>query len=79
MDMQSARDIIYLASCAVNETMPDPERVAAMDLDAVYRLARGHSTASRPTSRVEYAARSCRKPHVGVKCPLLSIAMEDKL
>ena len=32
---KTAQDVIYLASCAVNETMPDPERVAAMGLDAV--------------------------------------------
>ena len=37
-----AQDLIYLISCAVNGTKPNPERVAAMDLDAVYKLAERH-------------------------------------
>lgn len=41
-----AQDVIYLASCAVDETMPDPERVAGMDLDALYKLARRHMLAA---------------------------------
>lgn len=52
---KTAQDVIYLASCAVNETMPDPERVAAMDLDAVYRLARGHSLAATLAPALETA------------------------
>ena len=52
---KTAQDVIYLASCAVNETMPDPERVAAMDLDAVYRLARGQSLAATLAPALEAA------------------------
>lgn len=39
-------DLIYLLSCAVNETKPDSKRVDNMDLDAVYRLASFHSVIS---------------------------------
>ena len=38
---KAAQDVIYLASCAVNEQIPDAERVAAMDLKAVYAFALG--------------------------------------
>lgn len=39
-------DLIYLLSCAVNETKTDAERVKKMDLDAVYHLALFHSVVS---------------------------------
>ena len=38
----TAMDLIYLVSCAVNELKPSPERCAAMDLEAVLRLAKRH-------------------------------------
>lgn len=38
----TAMDLIYLVSCAVNELTPSPERCAAMDLEAVLRLAKSH-------------------------------------
>ena len=37
-----ARDVIYLAACAVNKQIPDAARVAEMDLQAVYALAERH-------------------------------------
>ncbi len=39
-------DLIYLISCAVNGVKPDPERVAGMDLDAIYKLASRHLLAA---------------------------------
>lgn len=36
-------NLIYLLSCAVNETKPDARRIENMDLDAVYGLALFHS------------------------------------
>ena len=41
-----AQDLIYLVSCAVNGVKPDPERVAGMDLDALYKLASRHMLAA---------------------------------
>lgn len=40
--MSTADDVIYLASCAVNQKMPESERISAMDLDEVYSLASRH-------------------------------------
>lgn len=40
------QDLIYLVSCAVNGVMPDAERVARMDLDAIYKLACRHMLAA---------------------------------
>ena len=39
-------DLIYLLSCAVNETKPDAECVEKMNLDTVYRLAKFHTVVS---------------------------------
>jgi len=36
------QDVIYLVSCAVNETVPEPDRVYNMNLPAVYALAEKH-------------------------------------
>ena len=33
------QDVIHLVSCAVNETVPEPDRVYNMNLPAVYALA----------------------------------------
>ena len=41
-----AQDLIYLVSCAVNGVTPDAERVARMDLDAIYTLASRHMLAA---------------------------------
>ncbi len=38
----TGQDIIYLASCAINSTIPEKTRVEAMDLDAIYELAEKH-------------------------------------
>lgn len=40
---QAAADLIYLVACALNETPPDAQRCAAMDLEAVYYMAQAHS------------------------------------
>lgn len=40
--MSTADDVIYLASCAVNQKVPESERISAMDLDEVYSLASRH-------------------------------------
>ena len=40
------QNLIYLISCAVNGVKPDPERVAGMDLDAIFSLASRHMLAA---------------------------------
>ena len=37
---KTAKDLIYLLTCAVNGIMPDTARVKAMDLEQLYRLAK---------------------------------------
>lgn len=37
-----AEDLIYLVSCAVNGVKADPERIAGMDMDALYKQANMH-------------------------------------
>lgn len=41
-DFDVAKDVLYLVSCALDECAPDAARVADMDLDALYRVARAH-------------------------------------
>ena len=40
------QNLIYLISCAANGVKPDPERVAGMDMDAIYTLASRHMLAA---------------------------------
>ena len=47
-------DVIYLAGCAVNDTVPEKARVAGMDLNAVYSFASRHMI----TSAVAFALES---------------------
>ena len=37
------KDLIYLLTCAVNSITPDTEKVKAMDLEQLYRLAKAHT------------------------------------
>ena len=40
---KTAKDLIYLLSCAVNGITPDTEKVQAMDLEQLYRFAKAHT------------------------------------
>lgn len=40
---KTAKNLIYLLTCAVNGIMPDTARVKAMDLEQLYRLAKAHT------------------------------------
>ena len=40
--LSTVLDMIYLISCAVNETVPDPGRIQAMDLTEIYAIAERH-------------------------------------
>lgn len=50
-----AQDLIYLVSCAVGGVKPDVERVAGMDLDALYKLASRHLLAATVAPALEAA------------------------
>ena len=55
---EAIHDIIYLCACAVNETIPDRNRTAEMNLEFLYKAAQKHSL----TAAVAYALES-----VGIK------------
>lgn len=52
---QASRDVLYLAGCAVNGTLPDPQRIAGMDLQAVYDVACTHLLAAVASHALEAA------------------------
>ena len=41
--MQTALDLIYLVSCAVNEELPDKNRISGTDLSDVLKMAQKHA------------------------------------
>ena len=49
------QDLIYLVACAVKEIKPDPELVKAMDLSAVFSLAKSQSLSGAAAFAVEAA------------------------
>jgi len=49
------RDLVYLVSCAIKEQKPDPEVVGAMDLTAVFSLAKAHSLSGMAALAAEVA------------------------
>lgn len=50
---QTSEDLIYLVSCAVNETVPDRDRCKKMDLEKVYKLSKRHSLAAAAAHALE--------------------------
>lgn len=52
---QTAQDVIYLVSCAVNERIPDKARIASMDREAVFALAARHMIRSAVAFALESA------------------------
>lgn len=55
MYTMEANDLIYLVSCAVNQTEPDRTRVAGMDLDALFAQASRHMLAATVAPALEAA------------------------
>ena len=49
------QDVIYLVSCAANETVPEPDRVQTMNLTAVYALAGRHMLTAAVAMALESA------------------------
>lgn len=54
-EKQTTQDVVYLASCAINETIPDKARIAAMDLPAVYAFASRHMITAAVAMALESA------------------------
>lgn len=54
-NMQDVLDLAYLVGCAVDGLVPNQDRVAAMDLDAVHTLASQHTLKSATAMALESA------------------------
>ena len=77
-----AQDLIYLVSCAVNGVTPDAERVAGMDLDAIYKLASCHMLAATVSPALKAAGVSAEchvppKPQTVRRCPYQPVQPAD--
>ena len=55
IDNQTVKDVVYLASCAVNKRVPDPSRIEAMNPSAVLALARRHMLSATVSVALESA------------------------
>ena len=49
------KDLIYLLTCSVNEITPDAEKIKAMDLERLYKLAKFHTVRSAVNIALERA------------------------
>ena len=49
------QDLIYLLTCAVNDLTPDRNRIQAMDLERLYKLAKFHTVRSAVNIALERA------------------------
>ena len=75
------QELIYLAACAVNRKTPDPERVAAMDLDALYELAEANMLAATLAPALKAAGVQDRRfirafEHAVLKSSTMDMEME---
>ena len=75
------QDLIYLVSCAVNGVTPDAERVARMDLDAIYKLARRQSLAATVSPALKAAGIQDRRfakalEHSALKSSTMDMEMD---
>ncbi len=51
----SAEDTVYLISCLLNHTQPDSQRIAAVDLKALYEFTHIHSLSGITAFALEYS------------------------
>ena len=56
--LRNGKDLIWLLGCALREELPGGGRLAQMDLDTVYRLAKEHSVATLAYYGLEKAIKS---------------------
>lgn len=75
------QDLIYLVSCAVNGVTPDAERIARMDLDAIYKLACRHMLAATVSPALKAAGIQDRRfakalEHSALKSSTMDMEMD---
>ena len=78
MEMKIWQDVIYLASCAVNNKIPDKEKTADMDLDAVYSYADRHMIGAMVAFALEGAGISDKHSNEAIAKSLRKSVLFDK-
>lgn len=76
--MSSFFDLVYLAGCAAEEKIPDAERIAGMDLDAVYREADRHMLGALAAMTLESAGILDERSSRRIAAALRKAALFDK-
>ena len=76
--MSTAKDLIYLVSCAVNEKKPDTDRIRCMDLDAVYALASRHMLTAAAAFALESAGYTDRRSGTAIAAAMRKTVLFDK-
>ena len=71
-------DLAYLVGCVVNEVRPDVERVAAIDLDAVYREASRHMLDAAAAMALESAGVRDERSSLRIARSIRKTALFDK-
>ncbi|MEE5993781.1 MAG: nucleotidyltransferase family protein [Oscillospiraceae bacterium] len=61
------KNLIYLLTCSVNEITPDAEKIKAMDLEQLYKLAKFHTVRSAVNIALERANVKHEKFHESMK------------
>lgn len=74
----TAMDVIYLASCAVNGTVPEKARVDSMDLDAVYAFAAHHMITATIAFALESAGYKDQKSSNAIAAAMRKTALFDQ-
>ena len=76
--MSTADDVIYLASCAVKQKVPESERVSIMNLDAVYSLASRHMITAAIAFALESAGYRDKRSSNAIAVAMRKTAIFDK-
>ena len=78
INLQTVFNLAYLLGCAVNEVSPDAERVAAMDLDAVYRESSRHMLDAAAAMALESAGVRDERSSLRIARSIRKTALFDK-
>ena len=81
MQEKAIQDLVYLISCAVNQTSPAPERLQSMDLSAVFEAADQHSVSAATAYALESAGVKTEQTRQAIAKAVRSLAImeEEKL
>ena len=78
INLQTVFDLAYLVGCVVNEVRPDVERVAAIDLDAVYQEASRHMLDAAAAMALESAGVRDERSSLRIARSIRKTALFDK-